>query len=258
MLVIPAIDLRGGRCVRLYQGDYARETVVGDDPVAMARHWQAAGARLLHVVDLDGARAGRPVQLDLVGRICAALAIPVELGGGLRTAGDVAAALAAGVARVILGTAALEEPALVTALLARHGPECIVLGLDARDGRVASRGWLATSEVAAVDLARAMAAAGVRTVVYTDIGRDGTLTGPNVAATAALARASGLAVIASGGVSGRADLAALAAEPGIAGVIVGRALYTGDLRLAADEWVWDGEGRRRGDARQRGAAGERP
>ena len=240
MLVIPAIDLRGGRCVRLYQGDYARETVVGDDPVAMARHWQAAGARLLHVVDLDGAREGRPVQLDLVGRICAALAIPVELGGGPRTADDVAAMLAAGASRVILGTVALEQPALVVAMLEQYGPERIVLGLDARDGRVASRGWLETSEVEATVLARRMAAAGVRTVIYTDIGRDGTLSGPSVAVTAALAAASGLEVIASGGIARREDLAALAVRPGIVGAIVGRALYTGDLRLGPDEWVWDG------------------
>jgi phosphoribosylformimino-5-aminoimidazole carboxamide ribotide isomerase len=240
MLVIPAIDLRGGRCVRLYQGDYDRETVVGDDPVAMARHWQAAGARLLHVVDLDGARAGAPAQLALVRAICAALTIPVQVGGGLRTAADVAATLAAGAARVIIGTAALDDPALVDGLLARHGPERIVLGLDARDGRVASRGWLATSEVDASTLAAAMAARGILTAVYTDIGRDGTLTGPNVAATAALARASGLAVIASGGVTRRTDLAALAATPGIAGAIVGRALYTGDLQLALDEWDWPG------------------
>jgi phosphoribosylformimino-5-aminoimidazole carboxamide ribotide isomerase len=140
--------------------------------------------------------------------------------------------------RVIVGTAAVEDPALVDELLARHGPARVVLGLDARDGRVASRGWLATSDVAAVELAGAMAARGVRTVIYTDIGRDGTLTGPNVAATAALARASGLEVIASGGVARREDLAALAAEPGIVGAIVGRALYSGDLRLEAGEWAW--------------------
>jgi phosphoribosylformimino-5-aminoimidazole carboxamide ribotide isomerase len=238
MHVIPAIDLRGGRCVRLYQGDYGRETVVGDDPVAMARHWQDAGARLLHVVDLDGARAGRPVQIDLIGEMCAALTIPVELGGGLRTLADVEVVLARGVDRVILGTVALEQPDLVDAALAGHGADRVVLGIDARDGRVASRGWLETTDVEVGDLARAMAARGVRTVIYTDIGRDGTLTGPNIAATAALARESGLAVIASGGVSQRADLAALALEPGIEGVIVGRALYTGDLVLGPDEWTW--------------------
>lgn len=238
MLVIPAIDLRGGRCVRLYQGDYARETVVGDDPVAMARHWQAAGAQVLHVVDLDGARAGRPVQLPLMRAICAALTIPVQIGGGLRTEADVAAALTAGAQRVILGTVALDDPTLVDAVLARHGPERVVLGLDARDGRVASRGWLTTSEVEAGALASAMAGRGIRTVVYTDIGRDGTLSGPNVAATAALTRTSGLAVIASGGVTRREDLAALAAAPGIIGAIVGRALYSGDLVLGASEWVW--------------------
>jgi phosphoribosylformimino-5-aminoimidazole carboxamide ribotide isomerase len=204
----------------------------------MARHWQAAGARLLHVVDLDGARAGRPVQHDLIGEICAALTIPVEVGGGLRTAADIAAVLALGVQRVILGTVALEQPPLVDAALAAYGPERVVLGIDAREGRVASRGWLETSNVEAGVLAQAMAARGVRTVIYTDVGRDGTLTGPNVAATAALARASGLAVIASGGVSRREDLAALAAEPGLGGVIVGRALYTGDVVLGPDDWAW--------------------
>lgn len=238
MEVIPSIDLRGGRCVRLYQGDYDRETVVGDDPVAMARHWQAAGGRLLHVVDLDGAREGRPAQLELVGRMCAALEIPTQLGGGLRTVADVALALEHGVSRVVLGTAALEDPAMARAALARFGPERIVLGIDARDGRVAARGWLTTSEVEATTLARSMAREGIRAVVYTDIGRDGTLTGPNVEATARLARASGLVVIASGGVTRRDDLAALAAEPGIVGAIVGRALYTGDLQLGPAEWTW--------------------
>ena len=235
MQVIPAIDLRGGRCVRLLHGDFSHETVYGDDPVAMARHWADAGAALLHVVDLDGAAAGRPVQTDLIAAICAALPIPVEVGGGLRIQEDIDATLAAGVARVVLGTAAIEDPDLVTAMLAAHGPERIVLGLDARDGYVATGGWLATSSVRAADLAQAMAVRGVRRVVATDIARDGARTGPNVDYLAAVA-ASGLVVIASGGVKDRGHLALLAAIPGVEAAIVGTALYTGDLILGPGEW----------------------
>jgi phosphoribosylformimino-5-aminoimidazole carboxamide ribotide isomerase len=235
MIVIPAIDLRGGRCVRLLRGDFARETVYGDDPVAMARHWAAAGATILHVVDLDGSVAGSPQQTALIASICAAIPIPVEVGGGLRTLTDVDATLAAGVARVVLGTAAIENPELVTAALAAHGPERIVLGLDARDGYVATGGWLETSSVRAVDLARAMAGRGVRHVVATDIRRDGMRTGPNVEFLAEVAT-SGLAVIASGGVKDRGHLALLATTPGVEAVITGTALYTGDLTLGPGEW----------------------
>lgn len=236
MIVIPAIDLRGGRCVRLVHGDFARETVYGDDPVAMARHWADAGAALLHVVDLDGAAAGAPVQTAMIAAICAAIPIPVEVGGGLRTGADIAATLAAGAARVVLGTAAIERPALVVEAIAAYGAERVLLGLDARDGLVATGGWLATSGVRAVDLARAMAARGVRRVVATDIGRDGTRGGPNLEYLAQIAT-SGLAVIASGGVKDRSHLAALAAIPGVEAVIAGTALYTGDLALGPGEWV---------------------
>lgn len=235
MIVIPAIDLRGGKCVRLVRGDFARETVYGDDPVAMARHWADAGATILHIVDLDGAAAGNPRQTALIAAICAAIPIPVEVGGGLRTLADIDATLGAGAARVILGTAAIEQPELVTAALAAHGPERIVLGLDARDGYVATGGWLETSSVRAVDLARAMAARGVRRVVATDISRDGMRTGPNVDFLAEVAT-SGLAVIASGGVKDRGHLALLAAVPGVEAVITGTALYTGDLALGPGEW----------------------
>jgi len=237
MIVIPSIDLRGGRCVRLMQGDFARETVYGDDPVAIARRWQEAGAPRLHVVDLDGAREGRPVQAEIIGEIARALAIPVQAGGGLRTLDDVAAALDAGLARVVLGTTALEDRALLAAALARWGAERIVVGLDARDGLVATRGWRATSTTRATDLARDLAALGVRRVLYTDIARDGTLTAPNYAALRDLAaRCPGLAILASGGVAAREHLAALAAIPGVEGAIVGRALYTGDLALGPGEW----------------------
>ncbi len=235
MIVIPAIDLRGGKCVRLLHGDFSHETVYGDDPVAMARHWAEAGAAILHVVDLDGAAAGSPQQTALIAAICAAIPIPVEVGGGLRTLADIATTLEAGVSRVVLGTAAIEHPDLVTAALMAHGPERIVLGLDARDGYVATGGWLATSSVRAVDLACAMAERGVRRVVATDIARDGARTGPNIDFLAEIAT-SGLAVIASGGVKDRSHLALLATVPGIEAVITGTALYTGDLALGPGEW----------------------
>lgn len=240
MIVIPAIDLRGGKCVRLLQGDFARETVYGDDPLAMARHWQDAGAPLLHVVDLDGARAGHPAQAALVAAIARALSIPVEASGGLRTLDDIAATLEAGAARVVLGTVALEQPELFVAALARWGPERIVLGLDARDGLVATRGWLETTTTRASDLARDFAARGLRRVIYTDIARDGTLSAPNYDALRELAAASGLAVIASGGVTTREHLAELAAIPNVEGAIVGTALYTGDLALGPGEWKYEG------------------
>jgi phosphoribosylformimino-5-aminoimidazole carboxamide ribotide isomerase len=237
MIVIPAIDLRGGKCVRLLHGDFARETVYGDDPVAMALHWSEAGASILHVVDLDGAAAGRPVQTALIAAMCAAIPIPVEVGGGMRTRADVDAALAAGAARIVLGTAAIENPELVTEAIAAHGAERIVLGLDARDGYVATGGWLATSNVRAADLAREMAARGVLRVVATDIERDGARTGPNVDYLADVAT-SGLAVIASGGVKDRSHLELLAQVPGVEAVITGTALYTGDLTLSPGEWVF--------------------
>lgn len=234
--VIPAIDLRGGRCVRLLRGDYAEETIYGDDPIAMARRWEAEGARRLHLVDLDGARAGEPAQLDLAGRIAAAVSIPVQLGGGLRQQDAIRAALDRGIDRVIIGTAAAEHPEQAAALFAEFGDR-LVLGLDARDGRVAVRGWQSTSEWDAVDLARRMVALGARRIVFTEIARDGTLAGPALEATRELARAAGVPVIASGGVRSMEDLVALAAltADGVEGAIVGRALYTGDVRLAE---VW--------------------
>ena len=237
MIVIPAIDLRGGRCVRLLQGDFARETVYGDDPVRMALRWQEAGAALLHVVDLDGAREGRPVQAPIVTAIAAALAIPVQSSGGLRTRDDIAALLDGGVRRVVLGTAVVENRDLLAAALAEWGPERIVVGIDAREGLVATRGWLATTAVRATDLARDLAALGVRHLIYTDIGRDGTLHEPNYAALAEMVAASGCGVIASGGVAHKEHLAALAAQPGVEGAIVGRALYTGDVVLGPGEWT---------------------
>ena len=236
MIVIPAIDLRDGRCVRLLQGDFARETVYGDDPVQMALRWQEAGAAMLHVVDLDGARAGHPVQAAIVASIAAALTIPVQLGGGMRTLEHIAGAFDGGVARVVLGTAAIEDRDLLAAALDRWGAERIVLGIDARGGMVATRGWIETTAVRATDLARDLAALGLRRVVYTDIGRDGTLHEPNYAALAEMAAVGDFAVIASGGVARREHLAALAALPGVEATIVGRALYTGDVVLGPGEW----------------------
>lgn len=233
MIVIPAVDLRHGRCVRLRQGRPEDETVFGDDPVAMALRWQNAGAPRLHVVDLDGAFEGRPMQLGIVSRMSDAVEIPVQLGGGLRAEADVEAALAAGVDRAILGTAALGDIDLVTRLVRRYG-DAICVGIDARDGRVAVRGWAETTSRLAVDLARDVAGAGVRRVIATDIATDGMLTGPNLESIQAMAAAFSGALIASGGVSRAEDVRALAAVGGgcVEGVIVGQALYAGSYSLA--------------------------
>jgi phosphoribosylformimino-5-aminoimidazole carboxamide ribotide isomerase len=249
VIVFPAIDLRQGRCVRLRQGDPTAETVFGADPVAMARHWVAQGAEWLHVVNLDGAlgevRAaaatvdgepdlgGLPRNWQCLYAIRQAVEVPIQFGGGLRSLDDIALALRLGATRVILGTVAVQQPELVAAAVERFGPERIVVGIDAREGRVAIHGWRELSSLTAIDLARRLATMGVRRVVFTDIARDGMLTGVNVAATAALARLSGLRVIASGGVAGPEDILALRAEEavGIEGVILGQALYTGALPL---------------------------
>lgn len=238
--IYPAIDLRRGRVVRLQLGDPARETVFGDDPAATAGRWRDAGARWLHVVNLDGAFAeAGAANWAALAAIVAAGGARVQFGGGLRALDDIAAALDSGVARVVLGTAALESPELLAAAVARFGPERVAVGIDARDGRVRVRGWQAETAVTPAALALGARAAGVTTLIYTDIARDGVLTGVNVAATAALAAASGLAVIASGGARDLGDVARLlalgpAAAPGrLAGVILGRALYDGHIDLAA-------------------------
>lgn len=237
MIIIPAIDLRGGRCVRLLQGDFAQETIYGDDPVAMALRWQEAGATMLHVVDLDGARAGAPVQAAIVAAIAQALTIPVQVGGGVRSLAHLEQLVASGVARVVLGTAAIDDRDFVAAALARWGGDRVVVGLDARNGLVATHGWLETSAQTALAVAQVLRPLGLQQVVYTDIGRDGTLHEPNYAALTTFAAATGLAVIASGGVARREHLDHLAAIPGVAAAIVGRALYTGDVRLGPGEWV---------------------
>jgi phosphoribosylformimino-5-aminoimidazole carboxamide ribotide isomerase len=229
MQILPAIDLRGGQCVRLRQGDYAKETVFGADPAAMARRWVDQGARYLHLVDLDGARQGRPVNGDSVRAIVRAAGVPCQLGGGLRTEADIAGALAWGVERVVIGTRALADPAWFEAVCRRFAGK-VVLGIDARDGRVATGGWLDVSECRALDLARRCASWPLAAVVYTDISRDGMLEGPNVDALAEMAAAVPLPVIASGGVTTLDDVRRLSGLA-LAGCIVGRALYEGRLDL---------------------------
>ncbi len=228
MEIIPAIDIRGGKCVRLIQGDYAREMVFGDDPVAMAKHWDEHGATRLHVVDLDGAREGEPRNLEVVERIAGAVRMPVELGGGIRTEEMARRALAAGVDRVIVGTAALDKAAALR--FAEALGDALVVGIDARDGRVAVRGWLETSDIRAVDLGREMAALGVKWIVFTDIGSDGMLQGPNLCALQEMVSGVDADIIASGGVSSLDDIKAVR-DAGAAAAIIGRALYEGRLNL---------------------------
>jgi phosphoribosylformimino-5-aminoimidazole carboxamide ribotide isomerase len=230
MQVIPAIDLRGGRCVRLRHGDFDQETVFGDDPTAMAARWESEGAARIHLVDLDGAKTGRPVNVVAVKLIIERVAVPCQLGGGLRDQATIATWLDAGLDRVVVGTQALRDPDWF-GLMAETYPGRLILGLDALDGRVATGGWLDVSSVQALTLARQFDRLPLAGIVYTDIARDGTLEGPNLPAIAALADAVRTAVIASGGVGELQDLERLAALP-IAGCIVGRALYEGRFSLA--------------------------
>lgn len=232
MDVIPAIDLLNGRCVRLYQGDYEQSQIFAEDPVTVAQSWEAQGAQWLHLVDLDGAKTGEPVNLAVIAQIVETLNIPVQVGGGLRTPERVASFLKMGVQRVILGTVAVENPDLVAQLCQTY-PGQIVVGIDARDGMVATRGWLETSTVSAITLGQRVASDGAAAIIYTDIQRDGTLEGPNLPQLREMAAAVSVPVIASGGVSSLTDiLSLLALEPmGVSGVIVGKALYTGNLSL---------------------------
>jgi phosphoribosylformimino-5-aminoimidazole carboxamide ribotide isomerase len=229
--IVPAVDLKAGRCVRLVQGRADAETVFSDDPVAMARRWEESRARRLHVVDLDGAFAGRPAQTELVRAMIAAVRIPVQVGGGLREMAHVEAVLAAGARWAIVGTRAALDPAFLGRVCDRFG-EQIIVGIDASDGRVAVDGWTRVLELDAIALARDAAAAGAGGIVYTDIGRDGTQSGPNLWSTEAVARAAGIPVFASGGVGSLDDIRQLATVPELAGVIVGRALYSGAVDLA--------------------------
>ena len=228
----PAIDLKDGQCVRLLRGDMGAATVFNADPADQARRFGVAGFRWLHLVDLNGAIEGKPVNGAAVAAILAAVKVPVQLGGGIRDMARIADWLEKGITRVILGTVALTNPALVREACKRF-PGRVAVGIDARGGMVATEGWVKTSQTTALDLARAFEDAGVAAVVYTDIDRDGALQGVNVAATAALAKAVKTPVIASGGVAGIGDITALKAEPAIAGVVIGRALYDGRIDPAA-------------------------
>ena len=234
--LIPAIDLRGGRCVRLLQGRLEDETVFSEDPVATARSWQAQGAPRLHVVDLDGAFGGRPAQTDIIRAIIAALEIPVQVGGGLRDAAAVQRVLDAGARWAVLGTRAALDPVFLGEICGAF-PGQIIVAVDASDGKVAVDGWKRVLELDATSLARDAAAAGAAAVLYTDIARDGTEGGPNIWSTEAVARAAAIPVLASGGVGSLDDIRQLATIPGVEGAIVGRALYTGavDLRRALAE-----------------------
>jgi phosphoribosylformimino-5-aminoimidazole carboxamide ribotide isomerase len=232
MIIFPAIDLKGGQCVRLAEGDMDRATVYADDPGAQAKLFADAGARALHVVDLDGAFAGASRNADGVARAIAGFNGRVQVGGGIRTRADVERWLEAGVWRTVMGTAALENADLVREVARAH-PGRIVVAVDARDGFVATRGWATRSTVSVAELARRFEDAGVASLLFTDVGRDGMLKGVNIDATLNLAAATTLPVIASGGVAGLDDIRALVGQPGIEGVITGRALYDGRLDLAA-------------------------
>jgi phosphoribosylformimino-5-aminoimidazole carboxamide ribotide isomerase len=227
--VWPAIDLRGGKCVRLQQGDFTRETVFGDDPAAIARHWVEQGARHLHLVDLDGAREGKPRNLAAIAEILKAANVNCELGGGIRDEQTIRDLLAMGLCRVVVGTLAIRQPDWFRSMC-RQFPRRLVLGIDARDGKVAASGWLETTETAAIEFAAQFAGEPLAAIIYTDIAADGMLAGPNFAAMAEMKAAVDLPVIASGGVATIADVARLAEIP-MAGCIIGRAIYEGTITL---------------------------
>lgn len=231
MILYPAIDLKDGQCVRLLKGEMDAATVFSDNPAAQARAFQDAGAQWVHLVDLNGAFAGEPVNGNAVEAILSALDVPAQLGGGIRDMATIEAWLAKGLARVILGTVAVEDPDLVRDA-AKAFPGQIAVGLDAREGRVATRGWAEETDIQVTDLARKFEDAGIAAIIYTDINRDGAMAGPNLPATEALARAVDVPIIASGGVSSMADLRALKATGVISGAISGRALYDGAINLA--------------------------
>jgi phosphoribosylformimino-5-aminoimidazole carboxamide ribotide isomerase len=229
MEVIPAVDIKGGKCVRLYQGDYLKETVFSENPVDVAMGWVAQGAGRLHVVDLDGAASGELRNIAVVEAIVKRVNLPVQVGGGVRDEATVAKLLDIGVDRVILGTVAVENPKLVKSLCRKYG-EAIVVGIDARDGYVATRGWVEETEIKALELGLQMAATGVKRIIYTDIKRDGTLTEPGFEAIAQMVKGVNLPIIAAGGISKLSHLRKLK-ELGAEGAILGKALYTGDIKL---------------------------
>lgn len=234
MIIYPAIDIRGGRCVRLTEGRFDAETVFADDPAEMALKWAGLGAEFLHLVDLDGALAGEGKNVPVIERILQSVSIPVQLGGGIRNLETIEKLLALGVTRLILGSAAVKNPQLVEEACKKY-PGHIAVGIDAKNGEVAIEGWGKGSGVAATELAKKMAAYGVETIIYTDISRDGMLSGVNVEATAALARACGVPIIASGGVASLEDIRRVKAveSDGVQGCIIGKAIYTGAVDLKA-------------------------
>ncbi len=230
MEVIPAIDLKGGRCVRLYQGDYSRETVFSDDPLEVAKCWVDAGARRLHVIDLDGAKSGEQPNAEAAYKIAGESRVPVQLGGGIRTVQSARQAITRGIGRVLIGTAAVEDPDMLRELVEELGPERVVVTVDARGGRVALNGWTETSEVEAEALIKEMRGVGVSRYLYTDISRDGTLTEPNFDALDGLTAISDVKIIAAGGISSLDHLVRLS-EIGVESAVVGTAIYTGDIDL---------------------------
>jgi phosphoribosylformimino-5-aminoimidazole carboxamide ribotide isomerase len=229
MEIIPAIDLRGGRCVRLYQGDYNREIRFSDDPLRVALKWQSQGAPRLHIIDLDGAASGEPQNLEIARQIAAATLLPTQLGGGIRTMETIKEVLTAGIERVILTTAAVEDPDMLKQACRKYG-DYIIISIDAREGLIATHGWQQDTGIRAVDFARSMSQLGVQRLIYTDIIRDGTLTEPNFTAIAELVNVSGLPVIAAGGISSILHLKMLK-QLGVEGAILGRALYSEDINL---------------------------
>ncbi len=241
MQLYPAIDLKGGKCVRLRQGSFNDVKCYSDSPAETAREWERRGASFLHVVDLDGALEGRSVNFPVIEEIRAAVKIPIEIGGGIRSAEAAENLLSAGIHRVIVGTKAVRDPSFMGDLVKRFGADAVAAGVDARDGIAAVEGWEASSGLKASDLCLTMKAQGVRHIIYTDISRDGMLTGPNVKATAELVRLTGLDVIASGGVSGMRDLESLS-EAGIPGCIIGKALYENRIDLTQAVWRFEGRG----------------
>ncbi|PYZ92847.1 1-(5-phosphoribosyl)-5-[(5-phosphoribosylamino)methylideneamino]imidazole-4-carboxamide isomerase [Salipaludibacillus keqinensis] len=231
--IYPAIDIRGGKCVRLLQGDYNQETVYGDSPFEMASSFEKKGAKWIHMVDLDGAKKGEPVNHEVVLRAAKELKAHVQIGGGIRTRQDVKTYLDGGVDRVILGSSAISDPEFVKDMLKQYGGERVAIGIDARDGYVATHGWLNTSKVKSEELGKELAEHGAETFIMTDISRDGMMQGPNVQAIASLAEATGKKVIASGGVSSMDDVLELETrrDSGISGAIIGKAIYTEKIRL---------------------------
>ena len=230
MEVIPAIDFRGAKCVRLYQGDYSRETVYSDDPIDVALQWVRLGATRLHVVDLDGARNGVPANLEAVGGVASSVSVPLQVGGGIRTVETARDVMSLGVDRVVIGTAAVERPEMVESFCRDLGSEAVAVSVDARHGYVATDGWTRNSQVLASDLIGQMADMGVHRFIYTDISRDGTLTEPNFDAIESLLRQNNARLIAAGGITSVQHLRRLA-ELGVEAAVVGKALYTGSIRL---------------------------